>query len=318
MNALTPPPINDSPDALRLQLWREAPLLAPTARRLRPARGWAAIDWRELWAYRELLVFLTARDVLVRYKQTLLGATWAILQPFLTMVVFSLVFGYLAGIPSDGVPYPIFAFTALVPWTFFANGLAQASNSLVSSANLIKKVYFPRLMIPLASILGGLPDLLLSLAVLLLMLPVYQIPLSFGGILWIMLFLVLMLMTAFGVGLWLAALNVRYRDIRYVVPFLVQLWLYITPIAYPSSLLPEALRPLYALNPMVGVVEGFRWALLSNASLNDLDRFNPLATVTTFPAPGGMLIVSLAMALVLFFSGLFYFRRVERSFADIV
>jgi lipopolysaccharide transport system permease protein len=250
--------------------------------------------------YRELLYFLVWRDVKVRYKQTVLGAAWAIIQPFMTMVVFSLFFGRLAGIPSEGVPYPIFSFAALVPWTFFANGLSQSANSLVGSANLLTKVYFPRLAIPIATVLSGAVDFVLAFVVLLGMMLFYRVTPTWNA-LWLPLFLLLALVTALGVGLWLSALNVQYRDVRYVVPFVVQFWLFATPIAYPSSLLPQLWRSIYALNPMVGVVEGFRWALLG-----------------TETAPGAMIFISAAAAVVILVSAMFYFRRMEDTFADVV
>ncbi len=264
------------------------------------SRGWVALKLRELWEYRELLYFLTWRDVKVRYKQTALGAAWAIIQPFFTMVVFSLFFGQLAKIPSDGIPYPIFSFAALVPWTFFANGLGQSANSLVGNANLIKKIYFPRLAVPIATILSGVIDFVLAFVVLMGMMLYYGI-LPTINTLWLPLFVLLALVTSLGVGLWLSALNVEFRDVRYVVPFLTQIWMFATPIAYPSSLLGEPWRTLYGLNPMVGVVEGFRWALLG-----------------TGEAPGPILAVSALAALLLLVSGAFYFRRMEKSFADIV
>jgi lipopolysaccharide transport system permease protein len=254
----------------------------------------------ELWEYRELLYFLVWRDVKVRYKQTVLGAAWAILQPLLTMVVFSLFFGKLGRIPSDGLPYPIFSFAALVPWTFFASGLGQGANSLVGSQNLIKKVYFPRLVIPISSVLAGVVDFAIAFLVLLAMMLAYGI-VPTAAALWLPLLLLLALVTALGVSLWLSALNVQFRDIRYTVPFLTQLWLFATPIAYPSSLLPEPWRTVYALNPMVGVVEGFRWALLG-----------------TDTAPGPMVLASSLAALALLASGAYYFRRMEKSFADVV
>jgi lipopolysaccharide transport system permease protein len=253
-----------------------------------------------LWEYRELLYFMAWRDIKVRYKQTVLGAAWAIIQPFFTMVVFSIFFGRLAKVPSDGLPYPIFAYAALVPWTFFANGLNQASNSLVGSANLIKKVYFPRLVVPISSVISGVVDFVLAFAVLLGMMLFYGI-LPTVNILWLPFFVLLIFVTALGVGFCLSALNVQFRDVRYTVPFLTQFWLFATPIAYPSSLLSEPWRTLYGINPMVGVVEGFRWALLG-----------------TDTAPGPIIIVSTVVALVLFVGGAFYFRRLERSFADVV
>ncbi|MFN7209746.1 MAG: ABC transporter permease [Aggregatilineales bacterium] len=268
---------------------------------LQPSRGWQKLNLGELWAYRELLYFLIWRDVKVRYKQTLIGAAWAIIQPFMTMIVFSLFFGRLAGIPSDGVPYPIFSYAALVPWAFFAGGLTNVSNSLVSSGNLIKKVYFPRLVIPLAGVLSGLVDFALAFAVLLIMMLLYGI-LPTAAVLTLPLFVLLALMTCLAVGLWLSAMNVQFRDVRYVLPFLVQFWLFATPIAYPSSLIESPLlRAVYGINPMAGVVEGFRWALLGS----------PMP-----PLP--MLLASAATALAALISGLFYFRRMERFFADIV
>ena len=268
--------------------------------RIRPSRGWVSLKLGEVWEYRELLFFLVWRDIKVRYKQTVLGAAWAIIQPFMTMVVFSLFFGKLGKIPSEGVPYPIFAFAALVPWTFFATGLGQGANSLVGSQNLIKKVYFPRLVIPIASVLSGVVDFALAFLVLLGMMVFYGIYPTVN-VLWLPLLLLLALVTALGVSLWLSALNVQFRDIRYTVPFLTQFWLFATPIAYPSSLLPEPWRTVYGLNPMAGVVEGFRWALMG-----------------TDTQPGPMILVSTVAAVTLLVSGAFYFRRMEKSFADVV
>jgi lipopolysaccharide transport system permease protein len=267
---------------------------------IEPSQGWVSLKLNDIWEYRELLYFLTWRDVKVRYKQTALGAAWAIIQPFFTMVVFSLFFGKLAKVPSDGVPYPVFSLAALVPWTFFANGLAQASNSLVGSANLITKVFFPRLVIPISSVLSGVIDTLFALLVLLGMMLSYSIVPTLRAF-WLPAFMALAVVTSLGVGLWLAALNVKYRDVRYVVPFLTQFWMFATPIAYPSSLLSEPWRTLYGLNPMVGVVEGARWALLG-----------------TSHAPGRMIIVSSLTAVVILIGGAYYFRRLEKTFADIV
>jgi lipopolysaccharide transport system permease protein len=276
-------------------------LSEPSERRLRiePSRGWVGLKLGEVWQYRELLYFLVWRDVKVRYKQTVLGASWAIIQPFFTMVVFSFFFGKLAKVPSDGIPYPIFTFAALVPWTFFSNGLVQSSNSLVSSANLLKKVYFPRLIVPISSVASGLVDFVLSFLVLILMMVYFRITPSLQ-ILWLPFFLLLAMVTALGVGFWLSALNVQYRDVRYTVPFLTQLWLFATPVAYPSSMLSEPWRTIYGLNPMVGVVDGFRWALLGDV-----------------PA-AGLEVTSIVTAVALLLSGAFYFRRMERTFADVV
>jgi lipopolysaccharide transport system permease protein len=268
--------------------------------RIEPSKGWVSLKLRELWEYRELLYFLIWRDVKVRYKQTVLGAVWAIIQPFFTMVVFSVFFGNLAKVPSDGIPYPIFSYSALVPWTFFAQGLNQASNSLVRHASLIKKVYFPRLAIPIARLLAGTVDFMIAFAVLLVMMLVYGI-MPTRNILWLPLFLLLALLTSLGTSLWLSAMNVQFRDVGYTVPFIIQFWLFATPIAYPSSLLSEPWRTLYGINPMAGVVEGFRWALLG-----------------TDTAPGPAIIVSSLAALTLLASGAYYFRRMERTFADVV
>lgn len=265
-----------------------------------PSRGFLGAELVELWAYRELLGFFVWRDIKVRYKQTALGALWAILQPLLTMVVFSLFFGKLASMPSDGVPYPIFSFAALVPWTFFANALAASSNSLVGSANLLRKIYFPRLIIPLGAVFAGMVDFFLAFIVLLGMMAAYGI-MPTANIVWLPFLLVLSVAAALAVGLWLSALNVEYRDVRHTVPFLVQLWLFATPIAYPSSLLAEKWRIIYALNPMVGVVDGFRWALLDTETM-----------------PGPTLLASSLATLVLLVAGLMYFRRMERTFADVV
>jgi lipopolysaccharide transport system permease protein len=267
---------------------------------VKPTKGWISLRLDELWQYRELLYFLAWRDIKVRYKQTALGAAWAIIQPFFTMVVFSIFFGKLAKVPSDGIPYPIFAYAALVPWTFFANGLNQSSNSLVGSANLIKKVYFPRLVVPISSVLSGVFDFILAFMVLLGLMLYYGIFPTLK-IVWLPFLLLLTLITSLGVGLWLSALNVHFRDVRYTVPFLTQFWLFATPIAYPSSLLSEPWRTLYGINPMVGVVEGFRWALLG-----------------TDTAPGPIIIVSTVVALVLFVGGAFWFRKMEKTFADVV
>jgi lipopolysaccharide transport system permease protein len=267
---------------------------------IQPAQGWVPLNLGELWEYRELLYFLVWRDIKVRYKQTVLGAAWAIIQPFLAMVIFSIFFGWLAKIPSEGVPYPIFAYSALVPWMYFAQALTNASNSLIEHERMITKVYFPRLIVPLASVLSGLPDFLIAFIVLIGMMLFYGI-LPTVASLTLPLFILLAMGTALSVGLWLSALNVQYRDVRYVVPFLIQFWLFATPIAYASSLVPMPWRALYGLNPMAGVVEGFRWALLGHAQ-----------------ATGSLLIVSALMVAGLLTGGLYYFRRIERIFADVV
>ena len=273
---------------------------------LRPARGWTALNLRDLWVYRELVYFLTWRDLKVRYKQTVLGAAWAVLQPFITMVVFTIFFGGLLKVSSEGVPYPVFSYTALLPWGIFSKALTDAGRSMVLNRNMITKIYFPRLVIPLASVLAGVVDFLIAFVVLLGMIAYYN---TFGhyqihitSAVWTLpLFLLLALVTALGIGLWLSALNVVYRDVGYILPFLTQLWFYVTPIVYSSSEVPQRWRVLYGLNPMVGVVEGFRWAMLG-----------------TQTAPGPVLAVSSLVALALLVSGMFYFRRMERTFADTV
>ncbi len=268
---------------------------------IEPSRGWVPLKLSQLWEYREVLYFLVWRDIKVRYRQTLIGATWAIIQPFMTMVVFSVFFGRVAKMPSDGIPYPLFAFAALVPWSFFANALALSANSVVHSGHLITKVYFPRLLVPMARVLSGLPDLGLSFLVLLGMILWYRLLQNGPALLWLPVLAVLAFVTALGVGLWLSALNVRYRDVQHAVPFLIQLWLFATPIVYPSSLLPDPWRTIYGLNPMVGVVEGFRWALLGSGN-----------------APGSTVVASAIAALAILVTGAFFFRRVERTFADVI
>lgn len=272
----------------------------PPVIKLRPLGGWVPLDLPELWAYRELLYFLAWRDLKVRYRQTVLGALWALIQPMFTMVVFSVFFGRVAQIPSDGVPYPLFSLAALVPWTFFANTMTQAANTVVIDANMIRKIYFPRLLMPAASIVAGMPDLLLALGLLFGLLAYYGWSLSANVIL-LPLLVLLTMITSLGAGLWLAALNVQFRDVRYAIPFLVQAWLFATPIAYPSSLIAEPWRTLYGLNPMAGVVEGFRWALLGAVA-----------------PPWAMIALSGLVALAILLSGAFYFRRVEQTFADII
>ncbi|MCA1586062.1 MAG: ABC transporter permease [Acidobacteria bacterium] len=267
--------------------------------RLAPSTGWASLKLDDLWEYRELLLLMAWRDVQVRYKQTAFGAAWAIIQPLLTMLVFSLFFGRLAKMPSDGIPYPLFSYAALVPWTLFANTVNQATLSVQGNAPLIKKVYFPRLIIPIATMLTGLVDFLVAFGVLLAMMLFYGIVPSWN-VLWLPAFLLLALATTLGVGLWLGALNAQFLDMRFVVPFLIQFWLFATPIAYPSSLLQEPWRTVYGINPMVGVVEGFRWALLN-----------------TDTAPGPIVAASAVVATLLLVSGAFYYRRMERSFADV-
>jgi lipopolysaccharide transport system permease protein len=267
---------------------------------IRPSRGWLGLKLGELWNYRELLYFLAWRDIKVRYKQTALGVAWAILQPVMTMLVFSVFFGRLAKMPSDGIPYPIFVFAALIPWQLFSYALTESANSLVGNQNLIKKVYFPRLVIPMSSVLGGLMDFGISFLLLLGLMAYYHIHPG-PAILLLPLFVLLAVLTALGVGVWLAALNVQFRDVRYTIPFLTQFWLFATPVAYPSSLVPERWRALYGLNPMAGVVEGFRWVLLGKSR-----------------GPGFPIVVSTLAVLALLVGGLAYFRRMEKTFADVL
>jgi lipopolysaccharide transport system permease protein len=267
---------------------------------IEPSHGWVAPNLRDIWLYRELLYFLVWRDVKVRYKQTALGAAWAVLQPFMTMVVFSIFFGRLGNIPSDGIPYPIFVYTALLPWQLFAHSLTESGNSLVTNQDLLTKVYFPRLVVPLSAVLAGLVDFCIAFTVLLAMMFYYGMAPGMA-ILALPFFVVFACVAALSVGLWLAALNVQYRDVRYTIPFLTQFWLFVTPIAYPLSLVPESWRIVYGLNPMVGVVEGFRWALLG-----------------TGDGVGPAILVSMVVMMLLLVGGLFYFRRVEKTFADVI
>jgi len=279
----------------------EATRPEPTTTHIKATSGWVGLQLGELWQYRELIYFFIWRDIKVRYKQTVLGAAWAILQPLITMVIFTLFFGKLAKMPSDGVPYPIFSYAALVPWTFFSNGVSKASNSLVGGSGMLKKIYFPRMALPLAAVTGGFVDFLLAFSVMLLLMVGFGVTPTLN-VVWLPLLLVLAWTTALGVSLWFTSLNVLFRDIRYVVPFIIQAWLFATPVVYPASLIENPMwRTVYALNPMVGVVEGFRWALLG-----------------TDTAPGPLILVSAIVAVVLVVSGAFYFRRMERTFADVV
>jgi lipopolysaccharide transport system permease protein len=267
---------------------------------IRPSRGWAPLNLRDLWTYRELLYFLTWRDLKVRYKQTVVGAGWAVLQPLAMTLVFVVVFGILARVSSGEIPYPIFVLSGLVPWQLFAMGLPRATISLVQHEGVITKIYFPRLILPISAVLGTVLDFVFAFLVLLVMMPFFGM-LPAKTALLLPLFALLAVATVLGVGLWMSAVNVQYRDVGYVLTFLTQLWFFVTPIFYPSTRVPERFRPLYGLNPMVGVVEGFRWALLGKGQ-----------------APGLMLWVSAAIATLIFIGGLFYFRRMEKTFADVV
>ncbi len=277
-------------------LAKEGPVI-----RIAPSTGWVSIQARGLWEYRELLYFLVWRDLKVRYRQTILGATWALIQPVFTMLTFTLFFGHLAKIPSDGIPYPLFSLAGLVPWALFSHGLNQAANSLVGNSSMIKKIYFPRLLLPIAKVVSGLVDFGLALILLLGMILFYGIHPS-ANMIWLPVFVLLAMVTALGVALWLSAANVQFRDVQYLIPFMTQIWLFATPIAYPSSLVPKQWRVLYGLNPMVGVVDGFRWCLLDAKAC----------------APGPMLAVSCLVSVGLLVSGAFWFRRMEKNFADVL
>jgi lipopolysaccharide transport system permease protein len=268
--------------------------------RIEARHAWLALDLAELWAYRELLYFFVWRDIKVRYKQTAIGAAWAVLQPVMTMIVFSLFFGKLAKIPSDGIPHPIFYYCALLPWTYFATAMQSATSIVVDQQHVITKVYFPRVVLPFAAVISGLLDFTISFMVLLGMMAYYHI-LPTGAVIWLPAFTLLAVLTALGVGLWLSALNALYRDVKYVMPFLVQFWMFASPVAYPSSLVPEKWRWLYGLNPMAGVIEGFRWALTGKGQ-----------------APGMLLAASSVAVIMLVLSGLVYFHAMEGTIADVV
>lgn len=278
----------------------QAIILDQPTLRIAPPRGWLDIDLRELWDARELLYFFVWRDIKIRYKQTAIGAAWAVIQPFMTMVVFSLFFGHLAKMPSNGLPYPVFYYTALLPWMYFSTALTSATGVVVEQQRVITKVYFPRLVLPLSAVIGGLLDFAIAFLVLLGMMVYYRL-LPGPAILFLPLFLLLAVLTALGVGLWLSALNAIYRDVRYVLPFLVQFWLFASPVAYPISIIPERWRWLYGLNPMAGVIEGFRWALTGHGQ-----------------PPNSLMAVSTAMVLVVLFGGAAYFQKMEGTIADVV
>ena len=268
---------------------------------LRPSHGWVSLNLRELWAYRELAYFFVWRDLKVRYKQTAFGALWAVIQPFMLMVVFSLFLGRISGISPEGVPYPLFAFAGLVPWTLFSQSLVGASDSLVGASNLLQKVYFPRLLLPVAAIGSYLLDFVIAMVVLGLMMAYFGVLPSLA-VLWLIPLTALAVATSLAVGIWLSAVNVRYRDVRYAVPFLVQIWLFASPVAYSADLVPAEWRTLYQLNPMAGVIEGFRWALLGQGA----------------PPPVAAVVLSTGVTAIVLVLGLAYFRRVERTFADVI
>jgi len=268
---------------------------------IQPVKGLVALNLRDLWVYRELVYFLTWRDLKVRYKQSVLGVLWAIIKPFLAMVVFTIFFGNLAKMPSDGLPYPVWSYTGLLPWEFFAAALSVSARSMLTSGNMVSKIYFPRIIVPLASVFANLVDFLIAFVILIGMMIFYHITPTINMI-WLPAFMLLAIVTALGVGLWFSALLVMYRDVNYMLPFITQLWMFISPVVYASSIVPEKWRVLYSLNPMAGVVEGFRWALLGTQQ-----SISPL-----------MIAISSGIALTLFISGLFFFRRMERVFADMI
>jgi len=268
--------------------------------RIEPKKGWVSVGLKDLWQYRELLIFLAWRDVKVRYKQTALGAAWAVIQPLFTMLLFTLFFGRLAKVPSDGIPYPLFSYAALLPWQLFAYALTESSNSVVANERLITKVYFPRLIVPLASILAGLVDFAIAFLLIIGMMVWYRVEPTWA-ILTLPFFVIFTILTALAVGLWLSALNVQYRDVRYTLTFIVQFWLIASPVAYSATLVPARWRLFYGLNPMAGVIEGFRWALLGKT-----------------PMPGAILWMSMAVVATVLVAGLYYYRRMEKTFADVV
>ena len=268
--------------------------------RIAPSQGWWEFPFSELWDYRELLYFMVWRDIKIRYKQTAIGAAWAVLQPFLTMLVFSLFFGKLAHVPSEGMPYPIFYYSALLPWMYFAAALQNATNAIVENQKVITKVYFPRVALPLAAVLASLVDFAISFLMFLVLMIYYGVHPT-AAIVWFPAFLLLAILTALGVGLWLSALNAIYRDVRYVMPFLIQFWMFASPVAYPSSLVPEKWRWVYGLNPMAGVIEGFRWSLAGHGN-----------------APGAMVFVSAAVVVLVLLGGLAYFQHMDTTVADVV
>lgn len=268
---------------------------------LRPSTGWIPIDFNELWSFHELLGFLIVRDIKVKYKQTFLGIAWAVLQPLAYTIVFSLFFGRLAKVPSEGQPYGLFSFTALILWTYFQTALNFSSTSLVTNNQLVSKIYFPRLLLPAGASLAALVDLLITLVLLMIILPIYGVTIT-PRLLWALPFIALAVLTALGAGMFLSAINVKYRDVQYTIPFLTQLWLFLSPVVYPSSMVPEGLRFLYGLNPMVAVIEGFKWAILPGMN---------------FPSVP-MMTVSVIIILSLFVGGAYYFRRMEKDFADVV
>ena len=273
----------------------------PTTIYIKPSTGLTALNLRDIWVYRELVFFMIWRDIKVRYKQTMLGAAWAVIQPLMTMIVFNFLFGKVAKVPTDGIPYPIFSYTALLPWGLFVTALNQASRSLTSNHNMITKVYFPRLVLPIASVLAGLVDFAIAFVILIGLMFYYKVTPAWN-VLWALpFFLLLAIVTALGVALWLSAINVKYRDVNYALPFLTQFWLFITPVAYSASVISEKWQLVYSLNPMAGVVNGFRWALLGSGS-----------------GPDAALWVSAGISLLVLVSGLFYFRNMERTFADTI
>ena len=267
---------------------------------IKPSVGWPSIDLKEIWAYRELLGILAWRDVSVRYKQSVVGIGWAIIQPVMTMIIFTIIFGKFAKLPSEGIPYPVFTYCALLPWSYFARSLGDSSDSLVGSANLITKIHFPRIILPVSKVFAGLIDLSIAFIILVGMMVWYRI-VPTAGILLLPVFIVIAMLASLGVGLWLTALNVLYRDVKFVVPFLIQFWMYASPVAYSTSIIPDQWKWVYGLNPMVGVVEGFRWALLGKTA--------PLIS---------MFFIPVLIIFVVLISGIYFFKKMEKTFADII
>ncbi len=313
-SANLPPPAADQPPAEQPSAERSASATPPAPAEaadvgpshrivIEPPRGWISLNLREVWRYRDLLSMLIWRDFSARYRQSVLGAGWAVVRPVFSVLVFTIIFGKIAKLPSDGIPYPLFSFAAMMPWLYFSNSLSNATNSVVGGSGLLTKVYFPRLVLPLSSVVSGLADLAIQFVLLLLLMLWYGVPPSWTVLL-VPLFVAECMLVSLALGLWLTALNVKYRDIGQLVPFVIQIWMYLTPIVYSSSMVPARFRPLYGLNPLVGVVDGFRWAMLGGAKAT--------------PPDWTMVAISSSVVVILFITGLYYFRRAEQSFADII
>ncbi len=289
--------MESDPGTLPMEKTRQSQRAKAPVTIIEPTKGWVPVDLRELWEYRVSLYFFTWRDIKVRYKQSILGFAWAIIQPFFAMIIFTLFFGKLAGIPSDGIPYPIFAYAALLPWTLFSESINRSTTTMVTNSNIIKKVYFPRIALPISSVLSPLVDFTIAFSILILMMVYYGIAPTLN-VIWLPAFLLLAVVTSLGIGLWMSALNAMYRDFQYVVPFFIQLGMFASPVVYPASMVPQSYQLVYGLNPMTGVIEGFRWAMLGTN------------------APSGLILVSTVISLIILVSGAFFFRRMQRTFSD--